>query len=190
MIIQTEKIYLFETTLNDPFIFDKTDGITTSFSGNEDRVIELLDIDKSVFLITSLFKGGIRKIVSYGGEDQFPFTVNGKVNYEYELEFNIPVDNDGLVEQLMGNEFSMVGFKRDFTKYACFGRFVADTLTVDNEIVQRVTMKTSPGKHVLYEVNTLNVTEVKNITGCGDPVFPPVPEVTEGFDYNMDSPMN
>lgn len=190
MVVQTERIWLFETILSDPFIFEKTDGIDITMSPNDDRLIELLDIDTAVFYIDTVLKGGLGREVGYGGEDHLPISSNGKTSASYDLDFNIPLDSDTLIEQLLGKEYSIVGMRRDLSMFACFARFVAKPLKIDNEVLQRMTLETDDGNHILFELNSLNVTEVINVIGNPPPIYPPPFEEVLAFDYPIESAMN
>lgn len=189
MVIQVERLFLYEALIPDPFIFVKTDGIDVTMSETNDRVIEFLDIDKAVFLIDIVLKGGITATLNYGGEDHLPSSANAKLSSEFSIEFNMPIDDPKLIAQLLGLEFSMVGMRRDLTFFAIFGRFTAQVLNIDNDVLQRVTLTTNRENHIIYDVNNLNVTEVINIIGTQPPVFPPFIEV-DGFDYPLEAVMN
>lgn len=190
MVIQIERIYLFETLLSDPFIFEKTDGIDVVMSESNDRVIQFLDIDKAIFYADTVLKGGLQRVKEYGGEDTMPNTADAKHSSEYTLQFNLPLENESFVEQMVGKEFSLVGMRRDLTMVACFGRFQARPLDIDNELLQRIELRSELGNHILYEVNTLNVTEVINIIGTQPPIYPPPFEEAFGFDYPIESAIN
>lgn len=190
MVIQCERIWLFETTLSDPYIFDKTDGIDVLMSPDNDQNIQLLDIDKAVFFIDTVLKGGLTKELGYGGEDTRPLTTNGKVSATYSLAFNIPLDDDDIIDQLVGKEFSIVCMRRNFSLFSIFGRFESKKLEIDNEILQRITFETELGNHIVYELGSLNVTEVINIIGNPPPIYPPEFIDTEAFDYIVESAIN
>jgi len=190
MVIQLERLYLFETLLTDPFIFEKTDGISVTMSPTDDRFIELLDIDKAVFYVDTVLKGGLQRTKEYGGEDFQPFTANAKHSSEYSLEFNMPLENESYLEQMIGKEFSIVGMRRDLSLFTCFARFRARPLDIDNELLQRIELRTDLGNHIMYEVENLNVTEVINIIGNTPPIFPGPVDPVFGFDYPIESAMN
>lgn len=190
MIVQTERIWLFETLLTDPFIFEKVDGITVTMSENNDRLIQFIDIDKAVFYIDTIQKGGLQRTLGYGGEDHLPVTNNGKINAEYSLEFNLPLDRPNIVEQMIGKEFSIIAMRRDLSHFCSFARFVAKDLDIDNEVLQRISLETNTGSHILFEVNSFNITEVINVIGTDPPIFPPPFEEAVAFDYPIESEMN
>ena len=190
MVVQTERIWLFETILTDPFIFDETDGINITMSPDNDRLIELLDIDKAIFYIDSILKGGITREVEYGGEDHMPVTNNGKTSASYALNFNMPLDDDNLLEQIMGKEFSLIGMRRDLSMFVSFGRFTAKKLAIDNEVLQRLFFECKTGNHILFDLNSVNVTEVINIIGNNPPIYPPPFVDVFGFDYPLESAIN
>lgn len=192
MIIQIERLWLYETIITDPFIFEKTDGVDITMSndfGDTDRVIELLDIDKAIFFIDTVLKGGLSLTAGYGGEDHNPLVNTGKVSVAYEIEFNIPIGRSIITEALLGKEFSIVAMRRDLTMFALFARFTIKNVDIDNDVLQRVSLTSEVGNHPIYDVNNLNVTLVVNVIGDNPPIFPPFIE-TEGFDYVLESAMN
>lgn len=192
MIIQVERLWLYEAIITDPFIFEKTDGIEITMSDDlldTDRVIELLDIDKAVFFINTVLKGGLSLNAGYGGEDHNPLVNTGKVRAAYEIEFNLPIGRSIITEQLLGKEFSIVAMRRDLTLFALFARFTINNVSIDNDVLQRVSLTSEMGNHPLYEVNNLNVDLIVNVIGENPPIFPP-PIETEGFDYVIESAMN
>ena len=190
MIVQVERLWLFETLVSDPYIFEKTDGVDITMNSIDDRLIELLSIDVAIFYVDTILKGGLSRELEYGGEDNFPFRTNGKISAEYTIQFNLPLENEDFIEQMVGKEFSLVGMRRDLSLFSCFSRFTARPLSIDNEVLQRIELKASSGNHVLYELNSLNVDEVINVIGTPPPIYPPEPIVSEGFDYPIENPMN
>lgn len=190
MLVQTERIWLFETVLADPFIFEKMDGINITMSPDNDRLIQLLDIDRAVFYIDTVLKGGLNRTIFHGGEDHLPLSDNGKTMASYSLEFNIPLDDELLIEQLVGKEYSIVAMRRNLSLFCSFARFTPKKLGIDNEVLQRMTLESDKGNHVLYEVNSLNVTEVIHVIGEPPPIYPPVFVEALGFDYPMESAIN
>lgn len=192
MIIQVERLWLYEAIITDPFIFEKTDGVDITMSDNildTDRVIELLDIDTAVFFINTVLKGGLSVTAGYGGEDHNPLVNTGKVSAAFEVEFNLPIGRSIITEQLLGKEFSVVGMRRDLTLFAFFARFTIKNVSIDNDVLQRVSLTSKMGAHPIYEVNNLNVDIIINVIGENPPIFPPFIE-TEGFDYVIESAMN
>ena len=192
MIIQIERLWLYEVVITDPFIFEKTDGVDITMSdsfGDTDRVIELLDIDKAIFFIDTVLKGGLSVSAGYGGEDHNPLVNTGKVSVSYEIEFNLPIGRSIITEALLGREFSIVAMRRDLTMFALFARFTIKNVNIDNDVLQRVSLTSVMGNHPIYDVNNLNVTLVVNVIGDNPPIFPPFIE-TVGFDYVLESAMN
>jgi hypothetical protein len=190
MNIQLERIWLFETNITDPFIFNKTDGVDITMNSTDDRVIELIDIDTAIYYIDTIAKGGLNRVVSYGGEDHFPVSNNGKVSFKHSISFNVPVYENQTLEQLVGKEFSMVGMRRDLSQFACFGRFVCKKLNIDNELINRVTLDSNTGNQSLFELNSINITEVINVIG-DIPAAVLTPEIQPlNFPYPMGSGLN
>lgn len=192
MIIQVERLWLYEAIIADPFIFEKTDGIDITMSDNvldTDRVIELLDLDKAIFYIDTVLKGGLSVTGGYGGEDHNPLVNPGKVSAAYQIEFNLPIGRSIITEALLGREYSVVGMRRDLTMFAFFARFTIKNVSIDNDVLQRVSLTSKEGNYPLYEVNNLNVSLVVNVIGENPPIFPPFIE-NVGFDYALESAMN
>lgn len=193
MIIQVERLWLFEAIIPDPFIFEKTDGIDITMSDDildTDRVIELLDIDKAVFYIDTVLKGGLSLTTGYGGEDYNPLVNNGKVSAAYQIDFNIPIGRPIITERLLGKEYSIVAMRRDLTLFALFARFTIKSVNIDNEVLQRVSLTSKEGAHPIYEVDNLNVDIVINVIGENPPIYVPPFIDTDGFDYVIESAMN
>lgn len=160
MIILTERIWLFETTVLDPYFFGTIDGVTATLSS--ERRISLLDIETVIFYISGISKGGIRYNNRYGGEDVGMFEANGKISNTYTLEFNLPVLSQRTIQQMIGKEFSLLAMRKDLTRFAIFGRFIAEPLEVDNEKVQRLTFVSNTPNARIFEVDEVNITEILN----------------------------
>lgn len=190
MIIQCERIWLFEWDGVDPFIFNKTDGVEIVMSEEDDRNIDTISIDKAVFFINTILKGGIKRTIEYGGEDFMPFQINGKQRFQYNVEFNVPLEFTRNIEQLTGREYSLVAMRRNLSFFAIFGRFTANTIEIDNEIQQRLTLVCELGNYPVFELNTLNVTEVVNIIGDEPPIYSPPEPDQISLDYEMDIELN
>lgn len=190
MVIQVERLWLFETLINNPFYFNKIDGIEITMSESNDRRIELLDLEKAIFYVDTVLKGGLNVNTEYGGEDHLPITNNGKTMNSYSVQFNIPLENTNIIEQMIGKEFSLIGMRRDLSFFACFARFIADDLDIDNEVLNRVTLESELGNEILFELNNFNVTEVVNIIGSQPPIYPPPFENVLQTDYPIESLLN
>lgn len=165
MIIQCERIWIYEFSETSPYIFERVDGVDIKFNEGNDKIIELLDVDKPVFFIDNLLKGGLQRSIEYGGEDTAPYSANGKNTFSYSIEFNLPLSRDSIIEHIMGKEFSLLAMRRDLSYFAIFGRFVATQLDIDNEIQQRVTLECVAGNYPIFEVNNLNITGSITIIG-------------------------
>ena len=89
MVIQIEKIWLFETEVSDPYNFDKVDGVEVVL--RDDRTLESLSVDRAVYYISTISKSGLTYSKEYGGEDNESFNSDGKTRTTYNLSFNLPV---------------------------------------------------------------------------------------------------
>jgi len=184
MLIQVEKIYLFETSVNDPYFLGTIDGVTAKMV--TPRYIELLDILKVFFFIDFIGKGGLSYTMRYGGEDTDIVDSYGKSQASYSLEFNMPVMSQNLIEQLAGKQFSLLAMRRDKTFFVIFGQFEMENFKIDNEVQQRVTFKTGYTNSKIYTVQSYNITEIVNVVDV-----PLVDDLTDGgFDYELDFAMD
>ena len=180
MLVQVEKIYLFETSVNDPYFLGTIDGVTSKMVNA--RVIELIDIEKVFFFIDFIGKGGLKYKNKYGGEDTDITDSYGKLQNDYTLEFNMPVYSQNLIEQLVGKQFSLLGMRRDKTFFVIFGQFEAENFDIDNEVQQRITFKTRTTNSKMYTVQSYNITEIVNVVDVTT-----VDAMTGGgFDYVAD----
>jgi len=160
MFIQTERIWLFETKVLDPYFFGTIDGVTTTMS--EERRISLLGIETVIFYISTIGRGGVRYVNRYGGEDVGMFEANGKISNSYTLEFGLPVISQRTIQQMIGKEFSLLAMRKDLTRFVIFGRFIAEPLEVDNEKLQRVTFISNTPNCRIFEVNEVYITTIVN----------------------------
>ena len=183
MVIQVEKIWLFETEVVDPYFFEKVDGVEVTMES--DTEIRNINIDKATFFVGSVGKGGLSITKKYGGENVDSLNITGKTVNTYDLEFNLPVVLNNVIDQMIGREFSILIMKRDRTHEVCFGRFVAENLKIDNEVQQRVSMKCENTQSKFYKANTFNFSFVEtNLTECN------LVNNEGGFDYEFDFLMN
>jgi hypothetical protein len=185
MLIQVEQIWLFECSITDPFIFEKTDGVNITMSADDDKTIENLSIDKAEFYIRDILKGGLQSSNSYGGKDIYPLSQLGKASTLQRFEFNFPADDEMRVRNMIGKEYCVLGMKRDRTYFVSFARYTVPELMIDNDVIQRVSLQGSKGSQQLYTVNNINVTEVVNTIECESVVVE-----STGFDYELDAAMN
>jgi hypothetical protein len=183
MIVQTERIYLFETEAKDPYFFGTVDGVTATMA--DERRIDFLDINTVYFFIDTVSKGGLQYTKEYGGEDVGLFDTAGKVSTSYRLEFNLPLLSQRTIDAMMGREFSILAMRRDLTYFCIFGRFVAQDLEVDNEVLQRVTMQSSANDARIFEVNSFNITNILNNITTEDPSGD-----LGGFEYALEEGMD
>lgn len=181
MQIQVEKLYLFETSVIDPFFFGTKDGVSTQFSNG--RTIQLLDIVSVYFFLDNIAKSGLTYSLGYGGEDTDIEESYGKSTYEYELEFNFPSFQQRLLEELVGKEFSILCMRRDLSFFVIFGRFVCQNLSIDNEVQQRLKFVSKGTNSKMYNVNSFNITTIENVVDEGD-------FINNGFDYSLDFALN
>ena len=155
MLIQVERIYLFETSVSDPFFLGTVDGITTKMEN--ERTIEVLDITTAQFFIDFVGRGGLTYTVNYGGEDNDAIDTYGKSQTKYSLDFNMPMYSQKMVEELVGKQFSLLGMRRDRTYFAIFGLFEAEAFKIDNEVQQRITLKTGLTSSKIFGVQSFNI---------------------------------
>jgi len=181
MQIQTEELYLFETSIIDPFFLGTQDGITTKFINA--RTIELLDILTVYFFIGGIAKSGITYSLKYGGEDSEIDESYGKMTSDYTLEFNFPTFQQKLLEEMVGKEFAVLGMRRDLSNFVIFGRFVCDSVDIDNEVQQRLRFEAKGTNARIYNVQSFNITNIIEV--IDSETFD-----SNGFDYENDFSLN
>ena len=180
MIIQTEQIWLFETSITDPFFFGTKDGVQATMSNP--RSIALLDIAAVSFYMDQVVKGGLTYSIKYGGEDNEIQESYGKSAQGYKLEANIPTVSEKLIEKLVGKEFSLLAMRRDGTFFVIFARLVVDGFDIDNVVRQRVTFKAANTNTRIYNVESFNVGPIDESITCDT-----IGALTDGgFDYELD----
>jgi hypothetical protein len=171
MQIQVERIWLFETVLADPFFLGTKDGITPVLS--DGRTIDTLTIDLALFKIEVNAKGGLVYNAEYGGEDHSLTSSNGNYTSDYSLEFNVPLDNQTIIEKLIGNEVAVLGERRDGTFFTIFGQFTAEAFDIDNLLLKRVTLTSGNTNALIFEVTTPTVSAVLHEINPGCEAAPP-----------------
>ena len=178
MQIQLERIYLFETSVVDPFFFGEKDGVTATMVADNPRIIDTLNIVTVFFYFVDTAKGGLAYNMKFGGEDSGISDSYGKSLTEYELQLNMPTSNQRQVEELVGKEFSILCMRRDLSHFVIFGQFICESFEIDNEIQQRISFKTGKTSAKLFGVNSFNIENIVN------PIVPVDP--LAGFDYELD----
>ena len=179
MEIQCEKLWLFETELVDPFFLGEKDGITARMSKVDSRLIDFVNIKKVYFYIDTIAKIGITYNLKYGGEDTGINESFGKSRYDFELSFNVPTNNQVILEKLVGKQFSLVGMRRDLSFFLIFAQLEVGDYEVDNEVVMRITFKAKNTNSKIFSLNSFNIEEI-------------IDTITEdntsdgGFDYEFD----
>lgn len=180
MQIQIERLYLFETSVKDPYFLGTRDGVEVTFTADNARNIETLEIETVYFYFDVIGKCGLSYSMGYGGEDNDILNSYGKSQQSYTLEVNMPTDNQRFLEELVGKQFSLLAMRRDLTHFVIFGQFECDNLDIDNELIKRVRFKTNNTNARLLTVNSFNITEIINVIDGG--------AIADdgGFDYGFD----
>ena len=179
-MIQSEKIWLFETGIIDPFFFGAKDGVTAIMSNA--RSISFLNIENAQFFMDNVVMGGMTHSIEYGGEDEDILESYGKSTRQFEIQMNVPTISQKLMEKLVGREFSILAMRRDSSLFAIFGRFTVDGFDIDNEVKQRITFKTGKTNAKIYTVESYTVENVDEFITCDT-----LAALTGGgFDYAMD----
>lgn len=183
MVIQVERLWLFQTIVSDPFIFEEIDGVDIIMEN--ERVIKNLDVNTAIFFIDNIAKSGLNYTKKYGGEDTDVFNSFGKTTTTYEITFNLPVLSQATIERMIGREFSVFGMRRDLSYFAIFGKFVAENVKIDNEVQQRVSLVCENTQAKIYDVKQFNFDIVENIISIENPSGE-----DGGFDYDFDFGFN
>jgi hypothetical protein len=180
MQIQCERLYLFETALQDPYFLGTKDGIEATMLEGNPRYIDFINIEQVYFFIGGIGKTGLTYSLSYGGEDSDISQSYGKSEQGYEVEFNMPVGDQRYLEALVGKQFSLIGMKRDLTYFAVLAQFEVDNLNIDNEIQQRVKLRARSTNARLYTVGAFNFDNIEFT------IDSPIVDGEGGFDYGFD----
>ena len=180
MIIQTNQIWLFETSITDPFFFGTKGGIQATMSNP--RSIAFIDIAEVAFYMDHIVKGGITYSIKHGGEDNEIQESYGKSTQGYTFEANIPTLSEKLIEKLIGKEFSLLAMRADGSFFVIFARLTVDGFDIDNEVRQRVAFKAANTNTRIYNVESFNVGTIdESIT------HDTICELIDGgFDYELD----
>lgn len=187
-VIQCNKIYLFESTISDPYFIGSKEGIETTFDIEDDYKLSFIDIDLVNYEIGSENIGGLVYTTEYGGENYSVSDIQGKTAREYTLEINIPVSDRKLLYNFVGRQYSILCMRDDGSHFIVFGMFEPEVLTVDNEIIARVSLATGKTLCDIIEVESFNISRVEaKITGeeikyDDTAIF--------GFDYELDLVLN
>lgn len=179
MQIQTERIYLFETSIQDPYFLGTKDGVTATLDANNPRFITDLNIQTVYFYFAGVAKGGLTYSIGYGGEDSDIIYSYGKSTQSYEFELNMPANNQRYLEELVGKQFTILGMRRDLSHFIIFGQFECDDLNVDNEVQQRVRFRARNTNARIFTVQNFNIDEIIITIDGNQPV-------EGGFDYGFD----
>ena len=183
MVIQVEKLFLFQTIIEDPFIFEEVDGVDIVMES--DRVIETLNVQTAVFFIDVVAKSGLKYTRKYGGEDTDSASSFGKTTGNYEIIFNLPVLSQKTIERMVGREFSIFGMRRDLTYFLILGKFTAENLKIDNDVQQRISLSCENTQAKIYDVKAFNFEEIENIISIENPSGE-----QGGFEYGFDFGFN
>lgn len=179
MQIQCEKLWLFETSVNDPFFLGTKDGVTVEMVDNNPRAINFINIETVYFFVDTIAKSGLTYSTEYGGEDSEILQSYGKSEQSYALELNVPTASQKRIEELVGKQFSLLAMRRDLSHFIIFAQFTAEDFVIDNEVQQRLTLKTKDSNARIFDVASFNIENI-------------IDEITEddlnlgGFDYATD----
>jgi len=179
MQIQTEKLWLFETSVIDPFFLGEKDGVTVTMIENNPRIIDFINIETVLFFVDTVSKSGINYSIKYGGEDNEVSVSYGKSHQDFTLELNVPTKQQRILEQLVGKQFSLLGMRRDLSHFIIFAQFQIDDLAIDNEVQQRAQFKAKNSNARIFDVASFNIETIIEV-------------ITEeelnlgGFDYATD----
>ena len=121
-MIPINKIWLFETEILDPYFIGIKDGIEVILKN--DDVIDFINIQTVTYFMNTQVKGAFKEVFKYGGEDGGIAESTGKSEKEYELEFNMPIENRDNLNRFAGSLYSLLGERVDGSKFIVFGQFV------------------------------------------------------------------
>lgn len=179
MQIQTERIYLFETPIQDPYFLGEKGGVTAKISPENPRLITDMNIKTVYFYFSGVAKGGFNYSVQYGGEDTDILYTYGKSSASYEVNLNMPIENQRNIEELVGKQFALLGMRRNLDYFVIFGQFECDGLDIDNEVQQRVRFRARNTNAKIFTVQSFNIEDIV-VTIDGNELD------GGGFDYGFD----
>lgn len=158
-MIALNKIWLFKTSILDPFIFDATDGITATMES--ERVIDLLTIANADFYFDNTVMGMLSWSVMYGGEDLTATLTTGKSEISYELTFEFPNYSLEMIEILVGNEWACLVETSGRDRIVIFARLEGEGYDWENDQKGQLVLKSSRRSSSRpYKVKSFSVNNV------------------------------
>lgn len=159
-MINCRKVWLFETTLSDPFFIGEKDGITCKMANQ--TTIELFTITKVIYRMNSTVQGTVDYSPIYGGEPINPEVVYGVNQYNFSLQFNMPLYNVKDASLFWGRSYAVMWQQNDGVIKCVFGQFKSQPFNVDNLYLQRITLSSGNTNVRVYDVESINITEIVN----------------------------
>lgn len=157
-MISINKLWLFQTSIHDPFIFETTDGI--SITMESERVLELLTIANADFYFDNTAMGVLSWSAMYGGEDNGATVATGKSELSYELMFDFPNYSLEMVERLVGNEWACLIETTGRDRLVIFARLEADGYDFENDQKGQMVLKSGKTSARPYKVESFTVSAV------------------------------
>ncbi len=186
MEIQAETIWLFETSIQDPYFIGEQGGVTVLMQ--DDHTIRNLTINKVAFKIDGALKGGLKYDMDFGGEPDFLGHFNGNIRTSYHIMFNVPFGDPLYLLRLLGMRFSVMWQTGDGGLTVVFAQFTAERLSINNHTLQRVTLSTVPTHSNPFRI--MNEPSLNEVVTVLAPTCQPTAVVEGGFDYFFDIPLN
>lgn len=159
-MINCRKIWLFETSLSDPFFIGTKDGVECKMV--DQNTIELISIGKVIYRMNSTVQGAFEYSPRYGGEAVNPEIFYGFAQYEYTLQYNMPLLNVKNASLFWGRSYAVMFEQNDGVKKVVFGQFKAENLNVDNLYIQRITLSSGITNARIYDVQSIDITDIVN----------------------------
>jgi len=157
-MIAVNKMWLFRTSILDPFIFETTDGVGVIMES--ERVINQLSLSLADFYFDNTAMGALSWTALYGGEDQGATEANGKSELSYELTFDFPNYSPEMVERLVGNEWAVMVETVGGDRLVIFARLEADGYDFESDQKGQMVLKSGRTSAKPYRVLSYAITTV------------------------------
>lgn len=160
-MIAVNKFWLFKTKILDPFIFNTTDGVDVTMSG--EKSIDDLCIHNVEFFFDNVVNGTFSWQVRYGGEDVGATVSTGKNEMKYKLMWNMPNFSIEVIERIVGGEWSAVIETIGGDRLVTFARFQAENYDFQSDQLNEMELEGELTSARIYTVNSLGILNIENV---------------------------
>ena len=159
-MIQLDKVWLFESSVMDPFFLGSKDGV--SINMKDERTMSLISVDTCEYVINSVGNSTFSWSAGFGGEDMSVLSSMGKQEYSYELSFDLPLYSGRIIDEMCGRLFSVICERRNGSRFAVMGQFQSDSFNIDNEHKNRMTFSSGNTSARMYNVDSINIGQIND----------------------------